>query len=272
MNAEPRANHPFTIAHATDLLPEGGVAFMHGVALARATQGTLVSVHAHVPGKAVRPMPTAVDLLARWRSDDPVDHKVMEHTCCDDPVDTLLDALRRVDPDLLVVGTSRPTGVNRVFRGSVSESLALNAHLPTLFVPMGETGFVDPVDGTLTLRHALVPARTQRDASLGAAMLEELVERAGLTDVQAVLLHVGDDDVAESLMAPESDAVAWSVEQRTGNVVDAIIACADEHHVDLLVMSTDGHNSLLDALRGSHTERVVRAAHCAVLAVPAGIA
>lgn len=271
MNADLSDHRAFTIAHATDLLPEGGVAFMHGVAIARATRGTLFSVHAHVPGKAVRPMPAATDLLARWRTDDNVDHRVVEHTCCDDPVDTLLDALRRIEPDLLVVGTSRPTGVARVFRGSVSESLALNAHLPTLFLPLGETGFVDPVDGSLRLSRALVPAKDQRDASLGAAMLEELVERAGLKDVEAVLLHVGDAETAESLLAPESDAVRWSVQQRTGNVIDAIAACADEHHVDLLVMSTDGHNSLLDALRGSHTERVVRAAHCAVLAVPTGI-
>jgi len=37
----------------------------------------------------------------------------------------------------------------------------------------------------------------------------------------------------------------------------------------LIVMATEGHRDFLDALRGSTTERVLRAADCAVLAVPA---
>jgi nucleotide-binding universal stress UspA family protein len=38
---------------------------------------------------------------------------------------------------------------------------------------------------------------------------------------------------------------------------------------DLIVMATQGHRDFLDALRGSITERVLRGAHCPVLAVPA---
>ena len=156
------------------------------------------------------------------------------------------------------------------------EAVAINEHLGDQ-----QSGIVGSgLDGAIGARSAAIAGPwigageamfTYRDGEL-TAMLEEIVERAGLTGVEAVLVHVGDDGVADSLLAPESDAVAWSVEQRTGSVVEAITAAADEHHVDLLVMSTDGHNSLLDALRGSHTERVVRAAHCAVLAVPSGIA
>jgi nucleotide-binding universal stress UspA family protein len=35
-------------------------------------------------------------------------------------------------------------------------------------------------------------------------------------------------------------------------------------------MATEGHEGILDALRGSVTEQVVRRAPCPVLAVPAG--
>jgi nucleotide-binding universal stress UspA family protein len=35
------------------------------------------------------------------------------------------------------------------------------------------------------------------------------------------------------------------------------------------VLATQGHMDFLDALRGSTTERVLRGAHCPVLAVPA---
>ena len=38
----------------------------------------------------------------------------------------------------------------------------------------------------------------------------------------------------------------------------------------LIVMSTDGRNGFLDALRGSHSERVLRQAPCPLLTVPEG--
>ena len=38
---------------------------------------------------------------------------------------------------------------------------------------------------------------------------------------------------------------------------------------DLIVMATEGRHGVIDAMRGSVTERVVRGAPCPVLAVPA---
>jgi len=51
-------------------------------------------------------------------------------------------------------------------------------------------------------------------------------------------------------------------------VVETILDAADR--CDLIVMATEGTHGILDALRGSTTSRVVRAAPCPVLAVPAG--
>jgi len=39
---------------------------------------------------------------------------------------------------------------------------------------------------------------------------------------------------------------------------------------NLIGMATAGHHGLLDALRGSTTERVLRQAPCPVLAIPIG--
>jgi len=41
--------------------------------------------------------------------------------------------------------------------------------------------------------------------------------------------------------------------------------------VDLLIMTTAGHNGILDVFQGSVTERVLRKVHCPVLAVPAHV-
>jgi nucleotide-binding universal stress UspA family protein len=51
-------------------------------------------------------------------------------------------------------------------------------------------------------------------------------------------------------------------------VVDAVLGEAESRSADLIVMTTQGHQGFLDALRGSTTEQVVRRAACPVLAVP----
>ena len=54
----------------------------------------------------------------------------------------------------------------------------------------------------------------------------------------------------------------------TGRVVEAIIEQADRGSSDLIVMGTHGRSGAARVLLGSVTERVVRDAHCPVMAVP----
>ena len=59
----------------------------------------------------------------------------------------------------------------------------------------------------------------------------------------------------------------WKELQRKGDVAAAILDAATD--ADLIVMATEGRHGVIDAMRGSVTERVVRGAPCPVLAVPA---
>jgi universal stress protein A len=52
-----------------------------------------------------------------------------------------------------------------------------------------------------------------------------------------------------------------------GAAWNAIVETARAERVDLIVMSTHGHDSLSDRLIGSHAERVVRHAPCPVLII-----
>jgi nucleotide-binding universal stress UspA family protein len=52
-----------------------------------------------------------------------------------------------------------------------------------------------------------------------------------------------------------------------GSAHQVIIDAAEEHHVDLIVMSTHGRTGLSHALMGSVAERVIRLAQCPVLTV-----
>jgi nucleotide-binding universal stress UspA family protein len=52
--------------------------------------------------------------------------------------------------------------------------------------------------------------------------------------------------------------------------MNGILDVAAGMAAELIVMTTQGHRGLADALRGSTTERVIRRARCPVLAVPEG--
>ena len=52
-----------------------------------------------------------------------------------------------------------------------------------------------------------------------------------------------------------------------GDVAASILAAAEDAQIDLIVMATQGRNSMKDFLVGSTTERVIQKATCSVLAV-----
>ena len=57
---------------------------------------------------------------------------------------------------------------------------------------------------------------------------------------------------------------------RIGEVIPEILDTARNTDANLIMMTTDGRNGFLDALRGSHSERVLRQASAPVVAVPVG--
>jgi nucleotide-binding universal stress UspA family protein len=80
------------------------------------------------------------------------------------------------------------------------------------------------------------------------------------------ILHIGAK--APRLAPPEPPTHRVTIDRRDGNVVDGILQAAGELGANLICMATAGHDGILDAIRGSTTERVLRQAPCPVLAVP----
>ena len=60
----------------------------------------------------------------------------------------------------------------------------------------------------------------------------------------------------------------WNGIVKSGEVIGAIVQTASDLDTDLIVMSADGRNGFLDALRGSHSERVLRRTPCPLRAIP----
>jgi nucleotide-binding universal stress UspA family protein len=266
----PPSENFFNVAHATSLLAEDAPAFEHSVAIALAVGAPLYTVHATDGRYNIVEMPRASALLDRWGA-GPLRHHTINHACCDGTVDTLLDAMKTVDPDLLVVGKREGDSIiDHLLEESVSEALARNLPIPTLVIPSLSSGFVNPRTGETTVEHVLVPCEDEAAMLPALSALVALFSRMNVATPHITLLHVGDESLEElALLLPE-DAPVDSIEfvTRTGSPKDAILELASELDVDMIAMSTRGHDSLLDIARGSLTERVMREAKRPVLTIP----
>ena len=140
----------------------------------------------------------------------------------------------------------------------------------TLFVPSAaRRSLVSLDDGDLNLESVLVPIDPAIDFSAAIEIARRTADIFGDGNVEITLLHVGDQ--LPSLPAlPAGDGWNWDTVLRQGEIAQVILDEADELDADLVIMTTNGRDSLHQALAGSTTERVLRKANSPVLAVPEG--
>lgn len=268
---------PITVVHATALTAEDEVPRQHAVAIVAAAGGKLFSVHATDVLDPTFEIPDAIDLLRAWahaRGTSPEDFASVEHQRLlrhgpEDPTAMLLRTIEELGPDLVVAGTRARKGIDLALMGSTAQALVGHAGVPVLLLPAGHAGFVDPETGVLRLRKILVPMGDARAAQTAIDAAVRLAELTGEHKGDLVLVHVGDE--SESPGVTLHGGLGWGrrwVRAGSGSVVDEVISLAETEHVDLVVMASRGHDSLMDSLLGSHTERVLRRSPCAVLAVP----
>ncbi|HEY6079594.1 MAG TPA: universal stress protein [Polyangiaceae bacterium] len=251
----------------TAAFPEDETALAHATALAVRHSARLVSIHA-CAGPEQRPeLPSAGPLLQRWGFPaDSVAHDRVIHECCDDTVDTLLDAFRELRPDLVVSATHARSGVARLLLGSVAESVARNVGAPTLLLPIGGAGFVQPASGRVDLRRILVPAGSAAEARRALDVAHLLARGSNVREPEIVLLHVDDGLPLPRVETPPGSRVTW---RASAGSLDAVIpAMAQELDVSLVIMATHGHDGFSDVLLGSVTERVLHELERPLLWVP----
>jgi nucleotide-binding universal stress UspA family protein len=151
----------------------------------------------------------------------------------------------------------------------VAEPLARRSRALTLFVPSHGQGFISPADGAVTLKRILIPVDHTPDAQAAVEEAFFLAEGLAGRDVHFKLLHVGTAQGMPTLFLPHHPGYTWDERMLNGDPVETILSESALWEPDLIALSTQGHRDFLDALRGSTTERVLRGAHCPVLAVPA---
>lgn len=247
------------IAHATDLTGDDTSAFIHASALAATSALRLVTIHGNAPPGDEAKLPDAAPLAAKWGR--PIEHERRCHECCEEVADTVIDALEDLRPELVVLGTHGRNGLAALVHGSVSETIARNVAVSTLFVPNRGRGFVDAATGAIDLHRIVIPAGTVADAQRGIDAARRLAALAGRPDATLEIVHVGTLD-------PEFAKGGVTVTRVDGTLEDAILELARVHDACVIVMPTSGHDGLGDVLLGSHTERLIRHASCPVLSVP----
>ena len=183
-----------------------------------------------------------------------------------DPVRGLVHFLQGHPSDLMVLATHGRDGLPRWLRPSIAEALSRRTHMQTLFIPPHGAGFVDEETGAIDLKHVLFPIDHHPAAGPALGAINRFCRALGAQPgIRA--MHIGADAPVLSTSADPADIIA--VELYEGNVVDNILQAAAALRANLIGMATAGHHGLLDALRGSTTERVLRHSPCPVLAIPA---
>ena len=265
-----------TVLHPSDFSEASMVAFAHALKTALIAKSKLSFIHVRDDEPERTEFPGVREVLERWKvlpANSPrsavaelgIDvAKVVG--CGPSPTEVILEYLKRHNVDLIVLATQHRGG--DWLHQSVAEPVARKSGEMTLFVPAGARGFVSLEDGSVSLRNILIPVATKPGPEPAIAGAARLVQRLNCTSGTFRVLHIGGEGSMPMTETPDVPGWDWQKVTADGEVVSGILEDANQIKADLIVMSTDGRNGFLDALRGSHSERVVRQSTCPVLAIP----
>ncbi len=181
----------------------------------------------------------------------------------------ILNYLESDPVDLVVLATEGREGLPRWLSRSKAEAIAHSSYVITLFVPSEGKSFIHLEDGDISLKCILVPIDRQPSPNAAIVYATRAAQALGVGDtVEIILLHVGEDDAILDLDLPENSAWKFRKEVRSGDPVEEIISAANQFSADAIFMATAGHEGILDAMRGSTTEQIVRKAPCPLAAIP----
>jgi nucleotide-binding universal stress UspA family protein len=279
------ASHRITLTsmlHPTDFSEASEVAFGHALKLAVMAKAKLSILHV-TPRKddvGFSDFPEVRQTLERWgmlpagsskedvlkKAGILVEKVVAVH---DDPAFSTRQFLERHPRDLMVLATHQYREPVRWLRRSVAAPVARESDGVTLFIPQGIDGFVSYHDGTVRLERILIPIDFHPRPQPAIDAATTLARILGCTDCLFTLVHVGDPHDVPAVVTPTQVGLRWEKVTRQGDVVKEILELERQRAADLIVMTTQGRDGFLDALRGSTTERVLRGSRCPLLVISA---
>jgi nucleotide-binding universal stress UspA family protein len=270
-----------SIFHPSDFSEASEVAFAHALKIALVSGAKLTMLHVEAtPSAEWQDFPGVRDTLERWGLIPQGSPKsavgqlgiaVEKFIRLDnDPVEASLYFLKENPADLIVLAVHHHEGRMHWLAKSVGEPIARGAGQMTIFTPHGVEGFVSRQDGSISLRNILIPVTSKPRPQPSVEAAARLIRTLQLPAGTVTLLHVGPAAEMPSMQFPKDTDWTWNKVAKVGEPADTILQTASELRADLIVMTTDGPDGFLDALRGSTSERVLRKAHCPVANLPVG--
>ena len=267
------------VFHPSDFTHGDAPAFAHALRIALAAKGELSLLHVNAPEDHVPwgDFPSVRKVLGAWGVVPPgASHSALEEIGLEvkkiqrkgeNPSKSIVDYLHEHKPHLLVLSTHQRQGLDRLLHPSKAEAMADKSHALTLFVPRDCHGFIAE-NGEVRLANVLIPVDHAPNPQRAVDAAESLTHLLGAQTTHFALFYAGKESDQPEVRFSVSNGWTFERDFWNGAVVDRIIEVSDAQNIDLIVMATRGHNSLLDALRGSTTERVLRRTKCPVLMVP----
>jgi nucleotide-binding universal stress UspA family protein len=208
------------------------------------------------------------------------------------PARGLARALDELDPELIVLGSTRRGKVGSVLLGTTGERVVHASGCPVAIVP---NGYTRPADGVQLIGAAFSPTEEGREALHAAAILA----RAGRARLRSIIVleahHAGEQspglmagqhhdvspaegEAARHRLAAEAELRAATAEAAEGveaevdvlfgEPADGLVAASEL--VDLLVMGSRGLGPKRSVLLGGVSRKVAARAACPVLILPRG--
>ena len=273
-----------SVLHPTDFSDASNRAFAHALAIALLRQTELTILNVGEESKddiAWSSFPQVRKTLERWNLLEAGSARsaVYEELNVEvrkiavrsrNPVRATVGFLDHQPHELVVLATEGSKGQKDWLHRSEAEAIARGSGAMTLFVPSRSIrGLVSLENGDLHLRNVLMPIDGAIDFTAAIEFSRRAAEIIGDGDVVITLLHIG-EQMPPIPELPKGSGWTWQTALRQGEAVESILAAAEELAADLIVMTTNGRDTLNQALRGSTTERVLRNAKCPVLVVPDG--
>ena len=270
-----------SVFHPTDFSSASEKAFMHAlvVSLNRKTSLTLLNVVG--PDEAMdlfHEFPGVRQYLEKWgllpegshRSDvyGKLGVKVRKVNLRSGNVyKAALEYLKRHPNDLMVLSTKTSFKKPEV---SIAQKLSRTSKTMTLFVPESARGFVDRENGSVNVRRIMVAVDTKPvpKAAMTYAMRAAQAFAGNDDPAEITLVHVGEQyDFAT--YTSENGSFQMKNKLLDGPVVSALTDEVREGNYDLVIMTTEGRNGILDIFKGSVTEQILKGIEAPLLAVPA---
>jgi nucleotide-binding universal stress UspA family protein len=268
------------IFHPSDFTPASEVAFIHALKAALLAKAELTILHVSPKHELEwTEFPGVRSTLERWgllpqhsaqadvaKLGINIKKVQAKH---DDPVESVTAYLSTHNTDLIVLGTDQQKGRVLWLNQSIAGPIARKSRQMTLFIPKGVDGFVSTREGSVSLTKILIPVAVTPAAQPAVHAAARMASRLHCPEGVFTLVHVGEQADMPQLQLPEVSGWRWSTEIRTGDIVEGIIETASAVNAGLIVVTTEGRNGFLDALRGSHSERILQRSPCPLLAIPA---